>query len=457
MTLTDRRPLLFALTSLVLVAVMLMWRGHPGALAIPVVIFGAPLFALYVLHRPILILSMFLLVVVNLDFLRIGGEDGISFDIVLSMVLLYGFLVRVLLKPGESQSPGLEFLMVLFLLVAGASVLVSVFPAQSLKRWGRELEYVVIFAFLMRFALTAVHRKQILLAILLSSIFPAVVAILGYFLGIQAFLGQELYIESLVVGEARARGTLSHPTTLALYLMVVGLVTFALVLRPKYFSRAFLVPLFSLQMLAFYLSYARTGWIAFFIAALVVAWMLGYRKWLVLLVPVALFAAWKILPNFQERLLTATATGQENSLLWRFGLWAYSLDIFPRRPVLGSGVGTFIDYVSYQQGFAAHQTWIRLLLETGVIGCATFLGLTLAMGRKLKKAVNGWDGFQVGVFGAWVGMMVGSLGAGTFGLPSVAVYFWVLVALAINPLGKQEPNSETSDETILDLSPGSQV
>ena len=427
-----RLPALAATGVLLVTAAACIALRRPEALLVPVGLL-AGLFAVdRLLTRPALVLAPFLLVVVNLDYVKLGASQ-ISLDILVSLALLGLLLVRQLLARAPAPRPRLELAFDVFLAVAALSVVVSVFPGQSLKRFGRELEYLLLFVFFLRTPLSAGDRKLLLGAVMLSSLLPCVLGIAGYVLGIEAFLGQELYLENLYQGEARARATLSHPVTFSLYLTVVFTVTLAYLLEGKRFSRRFTAPLAALQLVALYLTYGRTGWIAFLAGALALLWIRGIRKRLLFGLPILLVAAWRIVPNFQERWITATSSGDENSLLWRLGLWAAALAKFPEKPVLGSGIGTFLEYVDYLQGFGPHQTWIGLLVETGVAGTLAFLVLLVAVGVALarERRLHPGDPLLDGAFAAWVGMMVGSLAANAFGLPSVVVYFWSVVGLAL--------------------------
>jgi O-antigen ligase len=428
----SRLPGLAAAGVLLVTAAACIALRRPEALLVPAGLLAAVYAFDRALTRPALVLAPFLLVIVNLDYLKLGGS-GISLDILLSVLLLALFVLRHLLARAPATRPGLEAMFVLFLLAAGLSVLVSVDPGQSARRLGREFEYLVLFAFLLRNPISWPDRRLLLGAIMLSSVVPCVLGIAGYALGIDAFLGQELYLESLYSGEARARATLSHPVTFSLYLTVVFTLTLAFLMEGRRFPRRFTAPLALLQLVALYVTYGRTGWIAFGAGALTLLWIRGVRKRLLFGLPFVLVAAWRIVPNFQERWITATSMGEENSLVWRLGLWAAALDKFPDRPILGSGIGTFLEYVDYLEGFGPHQTWVGLLVETGVLGAILFLGLLVAAGVALARERRRRPGDPLvdGAFAAWAGMMVGSLGANAFGLPSVVVYYWAVLGLAL--------------------------
>jgi len=143
-----------------------------------------------------------------------------------------------------------------------------------------------------------------------------------------------------------------------------------------------------------------------------------------------------VVPALFARMENAFQAG-DNSVLWRFGLWIYALRKFPQKPIFGSGQDTFIHYVAYGEGYAAHHTWIGLLIETGIVGVLGFLILMITVGRALKKkrqeARLSRDPILLGVSAGFVGLLFSSFAGDPFNLPVVSVYFWTLLALALRP------------------------
>jgi O-antigen ligase len=111
------------------------------------------------------------------------------------------------------------------------------------------------------------------------------------------------------------------------------------------------------------------------------------------------------------------------------------LSKFPQKPIFGSGQDTFIEYVAFDTGFAAHHTWINLLIETGLLGLTTFLILQITVGRAMTRARRdprtARDPLLLGVYAGWIGTLVGSFAGDPFNLPAISVYFWTLLAIAL--------------------------
>lgn len=60
-----------------------------------------------------------------------------------------------------------------------------------------------------------------------------------------------------------------------------------------------------------------------------------------------------------------------NSLDWRFTQWSKLLDEWREQPWVGHGLGTTGTFVSPQNNIP-HNDWLRMLVETGVVGTVIF-------------------------------------------------------------------------------------
>jgi O-antigen ligase len=402
------------------------------SLFIPALMVLLPLSGLRILSNPVQVFCVFLLVIVNLDFFRIP-QSRLTADILTSSMLLYAVLVRVGLegRAGLRNPVGKAFLV--YLAVTFLSVVLSVNVASSVKNWGRDFEYWIFFLFLLGRAMTEGDRRAIVKAVMLSSVIPCLLGLAGMIFRIDALYGQ---VTPVAGGEAvrRINSTLSHPVTLSLYLALIGSVTLSMIMNGTWYRRRLLIPLFLLQLSVLYLTFGRTGWAQLAVAAIALFWMMGKRKVVFVVLPALAAGLFAILPAFLARIQQSFQSG-DNSLVWRFGLWAYALGKVPQKPLFGSGQDTFISYVSYETGFASHQTWIGLLVETGILGLGAFLvlqivlGLALARGR--RNPATAGDPLLLGIYAGWIGILVGTFAGDPFDLPGVSIYFWTLLALAL--------------------------
>jgi O-antigen ligase len=416
-------------------AALALMAGLRSALPLflPAAVLATLLLARGVFSAPVTVLTLFLLVVVNLDFVKLGSSR-ITLDIAFSAALLWVLVVRVLLEGRRLFGTALERVYLVFLAVTLLSTVLGVSPLESIKRWGRDLEHLIVFAFLFVVPLTLRDRRKLVGATLLSSIFPCVVGLIGLIFHIPALLGAETPIGG-GAQVVRIAATLSHPVSLALYLSLAATLTLSFLWDGRWFSRRWLTILLALQLVTMYLTFARTGWLAFIVSCIALVCLRGRARLLWIATPTVALAIWRFLPTFVSRWSTALVTSRENSFLWRVGLWIFALRRFPERPIFGSGPGTFLEYISYQKGYNAHQTWVGLLIETGLVGTLAFLVLLITIGRALIRRraaiLPRHDPLREGMLAIWIGFAAVTFGTWVFALPSVMVCFWALTALAL--------------------------
>ena len=92
--------------------------------------------------------------------------------------------------------------------------------------------------------------------------------------------------------------------------------------------------------------------------------------------------------TFQSRLSTLNDIGQDNSLTQRLRYFAGALESFKEKPILGKGIGSWeyesIKYEkpemqSYVVPYHAHNDFLELLAETGILGFVLYFGIIFFM------------------------------------------------------------------------------
>jgi len=181
-------------------------------------------------------------------------------------------------------------------------------------------------------------------------------------------------------------------------------------------------------------SLSRGGYVAVLLGWLFLG-VVRYRLLLVLLI--AFLLSWQTLvPNaVRERVFMTynEDTGLERSGQTRVNLWEDAMKVFDNNPILGTGFNTY-EYMgrigTYQD---THTMFIKILLETGVLGFALFLWLLLKawwFGLRVSRLAR--DPFIRALGLGLAGWIVCAAGANFFGdrwsYFQVAGYFWVLLA-----------------------------
>ena len=212
------------------------------------------------------------------------------------------------------------------------------------------------------------------------------------------------------------------------------------------------LPLFSAMLMAasIFLSGSRGGMVAFLVQAIVLGVFLGLRKnrqtalmagSTLLLIALLMFwiggqAAVQRLTSIHSEAKTEIAGGI------RLSIDRDSLTMFRKKPVLGWGLGTFpIVYPQFRSFYSdkfvnhAHNDYLQLLVETGLLGFSTMLWfVTLTIRGALRKLGDWtWD-FNAAVALATLlsctGLLVHGLLDSNLQIPANAALFYVLCGMA---------------------------
>jgi hypothetical protein len=296
-------------------------------------------------------------------------------------------------------------------------------------------------------------------AMVVSGVIAALAAWPQVYLGKVAYL-QTFYAEpgaklanaffSSGVVQVRAVGTFTSPNEFGAYLataMALLLVP-GLLRMPGWLRSASLGAL----GLALLLTFSRSGWLSFGVAALVVAvlardhlpsagdvrgWLRSRTSWLPHLPPVVLtlaLATAVALTSGASTLVTRTATGTDPSSAGRPASIERGISVVKRNP-LGLGLGT-AGPKAVRFGESASKTrilteswYIVYTIQVGIGGALVFAALVLAILRRLWLARRGpWAraGIAVGA-----GLAAGALFIPIIEDPTVATPLWAIAALGI--------------------------
>ncbi len=191
---------------------------------------------------------------------------------------------------------------------------------------------------------------------------------------------------------------------------------------------------FALYCLLF--SFSRGGYMGL-MAGLLFLGLAGQRKYFV--VVAAILFSWQTLVPVavRERILMTYSDGQvDSSAGERVGLWQDALTIIPKNPLLGTGFDTYKLLGRSEDYTDTHNYYMKVTVETGLVGLALFLLLlwkmmreALALSREAPREDRFFRGLALG-FGA---MMTSVAVVNFFGdrwtFQQVTAYMWVALAL----------------------------
>jgi putative inorganic carbon (hco3(-)) transporter len=192
-------------------------------------------------------------------------------------------------------------------------------------------------------------------------------------------------------------------------------------------------------------SFSRGGYLGF-LAALVVVGILKQRK-LLLLVGVLLLVWQTVLPaSVQERITMTTEDavpgGQlDSSSEQRVRIWTDAAQLLKQNPITGTGFDTYQFLGRVESFHDTHNYYMKVLVETGVVGLSIFLWLFSRLwraGLELYRSASALDPFWGGVGLGFLALTASAAVANFFGdrwtYQQVCGWLWILLGCVLRGL-----------------------
>ncbi len=290
---------------------------------------------------------------INVRFSVAGIDLGLGGS--LSILLVGAATILLMTHPNAKKAfQPVSTAWAIFCLINIMAILFSYHRADAIKA---ELRYLSVFSVMLLSMMFADSEKSIgemLGAILWSGALTVIIGV-GYFVLKHPANG-------------RFAATLGHPNILSFYLLILLGLLFSGAAKDmsKWKHSTFLVIFF----LALIFTKTRSGWLAFVIMTFFYSIFYNRKFLLPGLALVVLIGFTPIIKEHLNNAFVITSSGiQVNSngaLGWRLEKWAYLWDAFLQRPFTGYGVSSAGEFGN--DHLAAHNDYLRYLLESGVFG-----------------------------------------------------------------------------------------
>jgi len=323
-----------------------------------------------------------------------------------------------------------------YLGICALSITVSDYPALSVRGFvGKWLEYLLFFVIATDLGARRMVVRRSAFVIAWSSVLVVIEAVTQEVFGKGIFRGISKAIY------ARMGGPYENPIDLATYLMVVILILLTYASIQRHVSRWLLLGVVVLLVVCLGRTMALGVWIAFGIAVVAVL-ILGSaavrHNTLMLSAILALSAGYFLhLTGQTHQILSFSGVGTADRVV----MWQAATNMIRNRPILGHGVNTFMaNYLAYwvggeRQPRYAHNCYLQVAAETGVIGLAAFLWLLWGLLSRVRAALQPpllEDGILLS--GMYAGLLAFVVHAGVdtdFYSLRQAALFWVVAGLAV--------------------------
>ncbi len=361
------------------------------------------------------------------------GTIGIYLSDFLLVAIFFFFIRRYSFKNFKCPS---FCLFSLFLLILWSFV--SIFFANDI--WLALSSFLALFfastLFLITQSLTGKHIKKIIFVLILSGVVQSGIGIAQFlsqksintsFFGMSSHIAYEAGSSVLKIDSGRflrAYGTFSHPNILGLYLAVILILCIAYYVFGSIFEktgqkiveRIILLSSIVTLLLGLIVTFSRSAWIGFFFGMMVIGMRVWFRKdfWMyirflkVLIVCIASIIVFgsilfqQIFPRFDMATIEKEGSITERiQSLYDARTLIGTENIF----LFGTGIGNFtarMHILQPQRPFwniqPAHNVFVLIMVELGVIGCIFFLFLLSSLWIHIVRSFKNIDDISIVFF-----------------------------------------------------------
>jgi putative inorganic carbon (HCO3(-)) transporter len=228
-------------------------------------------------------------------------------------------------------------------------------------------------------------------------------------------------------GGLRIESTFDHPNTYGFYLVAVTGAAWGLRWEVTG-RRRLLVDMIGLAAFASTaLTLSRNAWGAMAILVLVVGWR---HRWVLAAAAacavVVVAAVPRLLVRLTDFLHPVQGNNTGNSLLGRLALWNRDLGLWKTQPILGRGWGSTLASVNV----AAHNDFLRALVEGGIVGFVAFVLLIFSLVRMGWRIGAARGDLPRAFLGLALGYTAVSVASNNLGKGAYQFYFWLIAGVA---------------------------
>lgn len=298
-------------------------------------------------------------------------------EIFVAVSIIGWFILKLVQREKPISSPFFLYLLITFFLVSCVSIVGSGYPLQGLRGALKLLKYIFLLLAVADLFSEPLRLRRLVVIGLIAFVCVGLDTI------IQEITGQD-FVRHFPVRFADSNIRLSGPFRqyglLAAYLIAIfpifiSLMTGRTLMGVKWFG---LVGISVVALYLLYKTHSRGAWLAAFGSLSFLAVILRNKGLLIALL-VTLLLTPIIIPR--NVLIHLDITRKEQSLVERCHLWLRALQAIKAKPLFGCGINTYVlNYSKYDQikswrvpGYYAHNGYLQLAAETGLIALGLFL------------------------------------------------------------------------------------
>jgi len=366
-----------------------------------------------------------------------------GYTLIAFLLLLFLFFARSMHDQKERLDiPTLGFYPVVFFVCVCMAVPLSAYPELS----ERFLRYHIGGALCVLLTISAVRNVSDLKRLAAGA--SAAMTVSSLYAVYQRIEGVDIknaYVDKNVNPDmpGRVDSFFDNPNSYAVLLILLIPLAVALFLEAKHWvTRVLSAGAVGLGVAALAMTYSRAAWVGFACAAVVFVFL--WRPKLIPLFAIACVLCIPFLPDSIWNRILSIFNFSDSSTSSRLPLYAAAIRVIQKSPLTGAGLGTaapqryIAQHALYAGGHAyvhAHNLFLEVWVETGLIGFAAFLG---SVGESIKRAArqvrhctdSAARTITAAAAASLCGYLVTGLADYPWSYPRVMIVFWFVFAVS---------------------------
>ncbi|OLR64455.1 polymerase [Peptoniphilus porci] len=386
--------------------------------------------------------------------------DALGLIMLLSMgffVLLRAALYKEKFTVGARTVP-----IAIFAFIIVFSTITSIDPSGSIRDLALNAAGISFLFAMTNSIKTKGELNAFISTLLLSALVVALLGVMQYFTGVE-MRPEWLDTENNTDIAVRVYSVFFNPNILAEYLVLITPIAVGITWHTKSMKKKFLFAASTgILLICIVMTLSRGGWVGIALAALAFV-LLVDRRLLLLGVPIIL-GGLAVLPQKVVDRITSIGSTVDTSNLYRIKIWQITKEVIRDNLVAGVGFGympfkeTFEKYIRTMPIYHAHNTYLEIAAEIGIVGFIFFMLLLLATLKydytNLVKSEDKYFKYLgAGLFASIIGIMGHGLVEHFLYIPRIIFTFWIVLgiiftAIKIEKIEREKEFTEKSTETI---------
>lgn len=352
---------------------------------------------------------------------------------VLLLSVISGFIHWIIKENFEININGYNIIFVLMLIVFSINTMLSVNVSGSMR------DFIIngLSVLMIIHMINGIEEKKDLYTLI---DFIIVVGFMTAFYAFYQYLSGEPmgsgWVDPSSNISIRVFSSFENPNLYAEYLIMIIPLTFARFLSVNRRKKIFYAIVGMTQLVALLLTFSRGGWLGLVFAVGIFVLLLK-KDLIIKLIPLGIISLF-FLPNSIMMRIKSIGNLSDSSNFYRFQIWKNSVDIIKDFFVTGVGLGfeSFRTisplYIKDFSPYHAHNTYLELVIEIGVLGLILFVWLLFKLLKDIRHQSMSQDKlFTVALFSGIAGLFIHGVAEHVLYNPKIIFQFWLITGLLI--------------------------